>query len=84
MDLNHNSRINPFDWNQNKNKGLLLTPFSVTFISREGNDPEDSDKITYRELLRKVCRFANVLESKGEHIVFLSFCHLFVYYPNLK
>ncbi|KFM60287.1 Acetyl-coenzyme A synthetase, cytoplasmic, partial [Stegodyphus mimosarum] len=31
----------------------------------EGNDPEDSDKITYRELLRRVCRFANVLKSKG-------------------
>lgn len=31
----------------------------------EGNDPQDNDKITYRELLRRVCRFANVLKSKG-------------------
>lgn len=31
----------------------------------EGNDPQDSDKITYRELLRRVCKFANVLKSKG-------------------
>ncbi|KAG8196839.1 hypothetical protein JTE90_027552 [Oedothorax gibbosus] len=31
----------------------------------EGNDPQDYDKITYRELLRRVCRFANVLKSKG-------------------
>ncbi|GBM51644.1 Acetyl-coenzyme A synthetase, cytoplasmic [Araneus ventricosus] len=31
----------------------------------EGNDPQDIDKITYRELLQGVCRFANVLKSKG-------------------
>ncbi|XP_054717208.1 acetyl-coenzyme A synthetase, cytoplasmic-like [Uloborus diversus] len=31
----------------------------------EGNDPEDFDKITYKELLRRVCKFANVLKSKG-------------------
>ncbi|GFQ99122.1 acetyl-coenzyme A synthetase, cytoplasmic [Trichonephila clavata] len=34
-------------------------------VEREGNDPQDNDKITYRELLRRVCRFANVLKSKG-------------------
>ncbi|NXY14590.1 ACSA protein, partial [Atrichornis clamosus] len=31
----------------------------------EGNEPCDSTKITYRELLRKVCQFANVLRSQG-------------------
>lgn len=32
---------------------------------REGNDPEDYSKITYKKLLEDVCRFANVLKSKG-------------------
>ncbi|XP_041275195.1 acetyl-coenzyme A synthetase, cytoplasmic isoform X2 [Onychostruthus taczanowskii] len=31
----------------------------------EGNEPGDSTKITYRELLHKVCQFANVLHSQG-------------------
>uniref|UniRef100_A0A1I8FEE5 acetate--CoA ligase n=1 Tax=Macrostomum lignano TaxID=282301 RepID=A0A1I8FEE5_9PLAT len=31
----------------------------------EGNDPEDRTSITYAELLRQVCRFANVLKSNG-------------------
>uniref|UniRef100_A0A8C0UH94 Acetyl-coenzyme A synthetase n=1 Tax=Cyanistes caeruleus TaxID=156563 RepID=A0A8C0UH94_CYACU len=31
----------------------------------EGNEPGDSTKITYRELLHKVCQFANVLRSQG-------------------
>ncbi|XP_063028242.1 acetyl-coenzyme A synthetase, cytoplasmic isoform X2 [Melospiza melodia melodia] len=31
----------------------------------EGNEPGDSAKITYRELLHKVCQFANVLRSQG-------------------
>ncbi|RMB95601.1 hypothetical protein DUI87_27711 [Hirundo rustica rustica] len=31
----------------------------------EGNEPGDSMKITYRELLHKVCQFANVLRSQG-------------------
>lgn len=34
-------------------------------IDREGNDPEDSSQITYSELLRQVCKFANVLKAKG-------------------
>lgn len=32
---------------------------------REGNDPEDFSKITYKKLLEEVCRFSNVLKSKG-------------------
>lgn len=32
---------------------------------REGNDPEDCCEITYKSLLAQVCRFANVLKSKG-------------------
>ena len=31
----------------------------------EGDDPKDSRKITYRELHREVCRFANVLKNLG-------------------
>ncbi|KAK2562327.1 Acetyl-coenzyme A synthetase [Acropora cervicornis] len=31
----------------------------------EGNSPEDSKQITYRELLSEVCKFANVLKDKG-------------------
>ncbi|XP_061297425.1 acetyl-coenzyme A synthetase, cytoplasmic isoform X1 [Pezoporus flaviventris] len=31
----------------------------------EGNEPGDSMKITYSELLHKVCQFANVLRSQG-------------------
>lgn len=33
--------------------------------SREGNEPGDELTVTYRELLRRVCRFANVLKSQG-------------------
>ncbi|XP_070556359.1 acetyl-coenzyme A synthetase, cytoplasmic-like [Ptychodera flava] len=31
----------------------------------EGNDPDDSAKYTYGELLKLVCKFANVLKSQG-------------------
>ncbi|RZF36306.1 hypothetical protein LSTR_LSTR015171, partial [Laodelphax striatellus] len=31
----------------------------------EGNDPEDYSRLTYRKLLEEVCKFANVLKSKG-------------------
>ena len=34
-------------------------------IDREGNDPDDSSQITYSELLKQVCKFANVLKAKG-------------------
>ena len=36
-----------------------------TAIIWEGDDPEDDAKITYKELLEQVCRFANALKSKG-------------------
>jgi len=31
----------------------------------EGNDPKDEGKITYAELHKEVCKFANVLKTKG-------------------
>ena len=31
----------------------------------EGNDPKDEGKITYSELHKEVCKFANVLKTKG-------------------
>ena len=31
----------------------------------EGNEPTESRKITYKELLDETCKFANVLKSKG-------------------
>lgn len=34
-------------------------------VFREGNDPDDYSRLTYRKLLEEVCRFANVLKSKG-------------------
>lgn len=32
---------------------------------REGNDPDDYSRLTYKKLLEETCRFANVLKSKG-------------------
>lgn len=40
----------------------------LSCFSREGNEPGDSTKITYRELLHKVCQFANVLRSQGTRL----------------
>ncbi|TGZ48425.1 Uncharacterized protein DBV15_02788 [Temnothorax longispinosus] len=37
----------------------------VVLSPREGNDPEDYSRLTYRKLLEETCRFANVLKSKG-------------------
>ncbi|XP_042909555.1 acetyl-coenzyme A synthetase, cytoplasmic-like [Parasteatoda tepidariorum] len=50
---------NALDRNVEKGHGEQIAYFW------EGNDPLDSDKITYRELLRRVCKFANILKSKG-------------------
>jgi acetyl-CoA synthetase len=36
-----------------------------TAIIWEGDDPKDDKKITYRELHAEVCKFANVLKSRG-------------------
>lgn len=35
------------------------------FFFREGNDPEDYSRLTYKKLREEVCKFANVLKSKG-------------------
>ncbi|KAF2906076.1 hypothetical protein ILUMI_00103 [Ignelater luminosus] len=36
-----------------------------TSIFREGNHPDDYSRLTYKKLLEEVCKFANVLKSKG-------------------
>ncbi len=38
---------------------------SKTALLWEGNDPADTESVTYAELLARVCRFANVLKQKG-------------------
>ncbi len=43
----------------------LATRGDQVAILWEGDDPKDSKKITYRELHREVCKFANVLKSIG-------------------
>ena len=43
----------------------LATRGDQTAILFEGDDPGDSRKITYRQLHRDVCRFANALKSLG-------------------
>ncbi|MBN4056080.1 acetate--CoA ligase [bacterium AH-315-J23] len=43
----------------------LPTRGDKTAIIWEGDDPENSQSVTYRELHLQVCRFANVLKSLG-------------------
>ena len=43
----------------------LATRGDDTAIIWEGDDPSVDKKITYRELHREVCRFANVLKARG-------------------
>jgi acetyl-CoA synthetase len=43
----------------------LATRESQTAIIWEGDDPNDSRRITYRQLHEDVCRLANVLKSRG-------------------
>ncbi len=43
----------------------LATRGDQTAILWEGNTPGEDKKITYRELHAEVCKFANVLKSKG-------------------
>jgi acetyl-CoA synthetase len=43
----------------------LKTRSDQVAIIWEGDDPKDSRKITYHELHREVCRFANVLKNLG-------------------
>lgn len=44
---------------------LNFRPAFISLFVREGNDPEDYSRLTYRKLLEETCRFANVLKSKG-------------------
>ena len=44
----------------------------------EGNDPKDAGKITYAELHKDVCKFANVLRSKGVKKVCVIYCRDFL------
>ena len=43
----------------------LATRSDQTAISWEGDDPDDSKTLTYRELYEEVCRFSNVLKANG-------------------
>jgi acetyl-CoA synthetase len=43
----------------------LATRGDQVAIIWEGDDPNDSKQITYRQLHREVCRFANVLKAHG-------------------
>lgn len=36
-----------------------------TAIIWEGDDPKDSEHITYRDLHKRVCKFANALKAQG-------------------
>uniref|UniRef100_A0A3Q1FW41 Acetyl-coenzyme A synthetase n=1 Tax=Acanthochromis polyacanthus TaxID=80966 RepID=A0A3Q1FW41_9TELE len=53
--------------NSAENKKLFVYAFFSVFIVyfREGNEPGDELTVTYRELLQRVCQFANVLKSQG-------------------
>ena len=44
---------------------LYLFHYLINYLIREGNDINDSGKITYEELLKQVCKFANALKSLG-------------------
>lgn len=43
----------------------------ISCVCREGNEPGDQLAVTYRELLQRVCRFANVLKSQGAFTLLL-------------
>ena len=43
----------------------LATRGDQTAIIWEGDDPNDSKSLTYRELYKEVCRFSNVLKANG-------------------
>lgn len=47
---------------------MLMSENKMMFVHvyfREGNEPGDELTVTYRELLQRVCQFANVLKSQG-------------------
>jgi acetyl-CoA synthetase len=54
-----NISVNCLDRWVNSGKG------NRTAIIWEGNEPAETRKLTYKELLDETCRFANVLKSKG-------------------
>ncbi|HBC56706.1 MAG TPA: acetyl-coenzyme A synthetase, partial [Gammaproteobacteria bacterium] len=43
----------------------LATRGEQVAIIWEGDDPKDSQQITYKQLHQEVCRFANALKSRG-------------------
>ena len=45
---------------------VILREIFLMISYREGNDPGDEGQITYGELLKQVCKFANVLKSLGK------------------
>lgn len=45
---------------------LLANDWFFLVYLREGNEPEETTQITYRELLVQVCQFSNVLQKQGE------------------
>lgn len=45
--------------------GVKVFEYVWYVVLREGNDPDDYSRLTYRKLLEETCRFANVLKSKG-------------------
>ena len=55
-------------------------PLILSF--REGNNPGDTSKITYGDLLKRVCKFSNVLRNIGElsHNFIVIICQLFLIY----
>ena len=70
-------------------KCILIMSVTYHFLPvlaqcREGNFPGESKKITYKELLLEVCKFANVLKGKGKNSVFSldSKQHLQTWLPN--
>lgn len=47
---------------------MLPNDWFFLIYLREGNDPEETSEITYRELLVQVCQFSNVLRKQGEYV----------------
>lgn len=54
-----------FDMLSSFNYWCILIIIVFLILYREGNDPDDYSRLTYRKLLEEVCRFANVLKSNG-------------------
>ena len=61
----------------------MSVPFILSFLFREGNNITDQMSITYQELLTQVCKFANVLKTKGWFAVLIDI-HECLFVWNLK